>query len=287
VDEGVFRNPDTLPCVTRIPWSRCPHRRAVRLQLHRPYCTIAAREYAVDPTGSPYGSSVIIALRSASALLAIADTTYEYMVTIDVRLRDGMPGSPPAQVFPATRFNCGNEAINIGMVLGRHPLPVRALTDHADSARVDCNALPGTACRYGRAEADRAHARRRCEELGRVRRRLWNPGACSASHAAVRFPRVLMRLQKRMGALRDLARAVYTAHAAPAGAQVFRPSAEQIEAVLAAPTSSDNDGPAYFMADTTTVCGPLPGDELEWSSTYVDMHVMGSWPSSGSDGSDR
>jgi hypothetical protein len=236
---------------------------------------------------SPYGPSVIIALRSASALLAIADTTYEYMVTTDVRVRDGMPGSPLVQIFPATRYNYANESINIGMVLCLHTLPVRALTAHADSARVDCSALPRAARRRGRAAADRAYARRRCEELGRARRRLWNPGAGSASHAAARSLRVLMRLQKRMGALRDLARAVYTAHAAPAGAQVFRPSAEQIEAVLAAPASSDHDGSDYFTANTTTVCGPLPGEGLEWPSTYVDLHVLGSWRSSGSEGSDR
>jgi hypothetical protein len=70
----------------------------VTLQLHHSYWTIATREYAADPLGSPYGPSVTIAFRSASALLAIADTTYEYMVTKNARY-PAAPFSSPRRSF--------------------------------------------------------------------------------------------------------------------------------------------------------------------------------------------
>jgi hypothetical protein len=57
-------------------------RAAVTLQLHRSYCAIATQEHSDDPLGSPYGSSVSISLRSASALLATAEASYDYMVTL-------------------------------------------------------------------------------------------------------------------------------------------------------------------------------------------------------------
>jgi hypothetical protein len=87
-----------------------------------------------------------------------------------------------------------------------------------------------------------------------------------------------------MADLCDLARAVCTAHAAPAGVQSFRPSAEQIEAVLAAPAVAEHSGPtAGVPADAVTFFDPLP-DELTWLPAYVDL---GQWPSSGSEGSER
>jgi hypothetical protein len=243
----------------------------VTLQLHRSYWVIATQEHASDPLGSPYGPSVSIALRSASALLAIVDTTYEYMVMMNVRVR-AMTHSPPAQVFPATRFNCGNEAINIGMVRSALPSASQRRADAPQTTLASivarCPALPTATDALKQIERTHAAAARYWGAHGGGHRILVR----CRPQAPQRFLRMLTSVQMRMRALRDIARAVHTAHVAPAGAQTLRPTAEQVEAVLTMPAFADNGADNGDTADgvsfgTETFFGPTP-DNFEWPPAY-------------------
>jgi hypothetical protein len=263
----------------------CSHRRAVTLQLHRSYWNIATRDYAADPLGSPYGPSVTIAIRSASALLAIADATYEYMVRTDADVR-AVPSSPPAKVFPATRLNCGNEAISIGMVRRAPPRAARRRADGLRRRRSRRSSRAAPRCPAPRTRWPRWSARSRPPRRTGVRTATATGSWCAAGcpRRGARPACVLTRVQRRMADLCDLARAVCAAHAAPAGTQSFRPSAAQIEATLAAPAVAESGGPAAGVpAETVTFFDPV-SDELGWPPAYVDL---GNWPSSGSESSER